>query len=352
MNAAEGIDIKCVGVTKTFRDFWMRPRVRAVEGVDLEVRRGQIYGLLGPNGSGKSTTIKMLLGLLAPTSGRIAVLGRRPRDVASKRHLGYLPEESYLYRFLSARETLDYYGRLFRLPRAVRAERTDRLLEMVGLEAVEHRPVGEFSKGMQRRVGLAQALINDPQLLILDEPTSGMDPVAARQIKDLIADLGRRGKTVLLCTHQLSDVEDLCDRVAIMFGGRVRAEGTCDDLLVQEALTTIQTDALPEGVVAEIRGVLARHGIDHCDVDRPRRRMESLFLEIVQRARTEGLQTSGARSGGRVADFLRGEGGGVVTVAAASSAAASAASADDDDAMTAPPAEVDAGLIDSLTRRS
>jgi ABC-2 type transport system ATP-binding protein len=306
MNDVSDIDVKCVGVTKTFRDFWMRPRVRAVEGVDLEIRRGQIYGLLGPNGSGKSTTIKMLLGLLSPTDGRISVLGRRPRDVASKRDVGYLPEESYLYRFLSARETLDYYGRLFRLPATVRRERTDRLLEMVGLEAVEHRPVGEFSKGMQRRVGLAQSLINDPQLLILDEPTSGMDPVGARQIKDLIADLGRRGKTVLLCTHQLSDVEDLCDRVAIMFGGRVRAEGTCDDLLVQEALTTIRTPALPADVVAEIRDLLARRGIGPCDIERPRRRMEALFLEIVDRARAEGIDTSGARSGGPVAAFLRG----------------------------------------------
>ena len=304
-DAAEGVDIKCVGLTKTFRDFWLRPRVRAVEGVDLEVRRGQVYGLLGPNGSGKSTTIKMILGLITPTSGRIAVLGRRPRDVASKQRIGYLPEESYLYRFLSARETLDYYGRLFRLPARLRRERIDMLLEMVGLDAVEHRPVGEFSKGMQRRVGLAQSLINDPQLLILDEPTSGMDPVGAKQIKDLIADLGRRGKTVLLCTHQLSDVEDLCDRVAIMFGGRVRAEGTCDELLEQEDRTTIRTAALPPAVVAEVRGVLERHGIGPVAVERPRRRMESLFLEIVEQARAEGARTSGATSGGRVADFLR-----------------------------------------------
>ncbi len=304
-DAADGVDIKCVGLTKTFRDFWMRPRVRAVEGVDLEVRRGQIYGLLGPNGSGKSTTIKMILGLISPTSGRIAVLGRRPRDVASKQRIGYLPEESYLYRFLSARETLDYYGRLFRLPARLRRERIDMLLEMVGLDAVEHRPVGEFSKGMQRRVGLAQSLINDPQLLILDEPTSGMDPVGAKQIKDLIADLGRRGKTVLLCTHQLSDVEDLCDRVAIMFGGRVRAEGTCDELLEQEDRTTIRTAALPPAVVAEVRSVLERHGIGPVAVERPRRRMESLFLEIVEQARVEGARTSGATSGGRVADFLR-----------------------------------------------
>ena len=336
MNATDGIDIKCVGLTKTFRDFWMRPRVKAVEGLDLEVRRGQVYGLLGPNGSGKSTTIKMLLGLLSPTKGRIAVLGRRPRDVATKKHVGYLPEESYLYRFLSARETLDYYGRLFRLPSSVRRERIDMLLDMVGLEAVEHRPVGEFSKGMQRRVGLAQSLINDPQLLILDEPTSGMDPVGARQIKDLIADLGRRGKTVLLCTHQLSDVEDLCDRVAIMFGGRVHAEGTCEELLVQEDTTTIRTDSLPAGVVDEIRGVLARHGIAHVDVEHPRRRMESLFLEIVERARAEGAETSGARSGGRVAEFLRGEGEEPAAAAGESVEAGR---------------PVDTGLIDSLVNR-
>lgn len=301
---ADGVDVKCVGLTKTFRDFWMRPRVRAVESIDLEIRRGEIYGLLGPNGSGKSTTIKMMLGLLTPTAGRIAVLGRRPRDVATKKRVGYLPEESYLYRFLSARETLDFYGRLFRLPPRVRRERIDLLLEMVGLEAVEHRPVGEFSKGMQRRVGLAQSLINDPQLLILDEPTSGMDPVGARQIKDLIADLGRRGKTVLLCTHQLSDVEDLCDRVAIMYGGRVRATGTCDELLSREDTTTIRTSALPPAVVAEVKSVLDRHGVGQVDVERPRRRMESLFLEIVEQARVEGAATSGARSGGTLPGFL------------------------------------------------
>ncbi len=343
--AADGIDIKCVSLTKTFRDFWMRPRVRAVEGIDLEVRRGQVYGLLGPNGSGKSTTIKMLLGLLAPTSGRIAVLGRRPRDVATKKHVGYLPEESYLYRFLSARETLDYYGRLFKIPGRMRRERIDMLLEMVGLQAVEHRPVGEFSKGMQRRVGLAQSLINDPQLLILDEPTSGMDPVGARQIKDLIADLGRRGKTVLLCTHQLSDVEDLCDRVAIMFGGKVRAEGTCDELLSQENLTNLQTDAIPEAVVEEIRGVLARHGVDHLAVERPRRRLESLFLEIVDKARSEGTDTSGARSGGHIPDFLR-------DVTRPDDAIARQPEPDVPAGETQPaPPKVDDGLIDSLVKR-
>ncbi|NQW48428.1 MAG: ABC transporter ATP-binding protein [Planctomycetes bacterium] len=298
------IDIACAGVTKTFCDFWMRPRVRAVENVNLEVRRGQIYGLLGPNGSGKSTTIKMLLGLLQPTSGRIAVLGKRPKDVQIKKSIGYLPEESYLYRFLSGRETLDYYGRLFRLERKARRERIDMLLEMVGLEAVQDRPVGEYSKGMQRRIGLAQSLINDPQLLILDEPTSGLDPVGARQIKDLIATLAVRGKTVLLCSHLLSDVEDLCDRVAIMYGGKVRAEGTCEELLEQEHATLLETSELPPLVVEEVRTLLRRHDLTLTKVQRPRRKLESLFLEIVEQARAEGVRTSGASSGGEVAEFL------------------------------------------------
>ncbi|MFN9368129.1 MAG: ABC transporter ATP-binding protein [Planctomycetia bacterium] len=389
--AADGVDIKCVGLVKTFRDFWMRPRVRAVEGVDLEVRRGEVFGLLGPNGSGKSTTIKMLLGLLTPTSGRIAVLGRRPRHVQTKKFIGYLPEESYLYRFLSARETLDFYGRLFRIPAAIRRERVDMLLSMVGLEAVEHRPVGEFSKGMQRRVGLAQSLINDPQLLILDEPTSGMDPIGARQIKDVIASLAARGKTILLCTHLLSDVEDLCSRVAIMYGGKVRAEGTIDQLLQEEHLTSLETDSLPADALAEVRAVLERRGLVIKSVAQPRRRLESLFLEIVDRARKEGLQTSGARNGGAIAGFLRpdaaaeraaeADGGAVLeqltarpTIGGGSASASPApasvnatppAEADPlarltaaqpagpggSTPETAPPAAVDQGMLDSLVRK-
>jgi ABC-2 type transport system ATP-binding protein len=325
------IDIACVGVCKTFQDFWLRPRVKAVESFDLEVRRGQIYGLLGPNGSGKSTTIKMLLGLLRPTAGRIAILGKRPNDVAVKQSIGYLPEESYLYRFLSGRETLDYYGRLFRLDARARRERIDMLLEMVGLEAVQDRPVGEYSKGMQRRIGLAQSLINDPQLLILDEPTSGMDPVGGRQIKDLIATLAARGKTVLLCSHLLGDVEDLCDRVAIMYGGRVRAEGTVNELLDQGNSTLLETPALTPAVVEEIRGVLERHQLPITRIDRPRRSLESLFLEIVEHARAEGVQTSGARSGGPVAEFLAHDA--------------------DPPAGEAAHSQPDTGLIDSLIRR-
>jgi ABC-2 type transport system ATP-binding protein len=298
------VEIACAGVTKVFRDFWMRPRVRAVEDVDLKVHRGQIFGLLGPNGSGKSTTIKMLLGLLQPSAGRIAVLGKRPTDVETKRLIGYLPEESYLYRFLSGRETLEYYGRLFRLERRTRAERIDMLLDMVGLDVVQDRPVGEYSKGMQRRIGLAQALINDPQLLILDEPTSGMDPVGAKQIKDVIALLAQRGKTVLLCSHLLADVEDLCDRVAIMYGGKIRVEGTCSELLESEHATLIETSEMSEPVTRALRGWLDERSVQITKIERPRRRLESLFLEIVEKARSEGVQTAGARSGGRVAEFL------------------------------------------------
>lgn len=335
--AEKPIDIACVGVTKTFRDFWMRPRVRAVDGVSLEVRRGQVYGLLGPNGSGKSTTIKMLLGLLQPTAGRIAILGKRPTDVATKKLIGYLPEESYLYRFLTGRETLEYFGRLFGLDARARRERIDMLLEMVGLEAAQDRPVGEYSKGMQRRIGLAQSLINDPQLLILDEPTSGMDPVGSRQIKDLIATLATRGKTVLLCSHLLGDVEDLCDRVAIMYGGRIRAEGTCAELLTQEHATILETSDMPDTVVAEVRDLLARHRLDLRRVDHPRRSLESLFLEIVEKAKAEGIRTTGASSGGAVADFLVAGPGGPPSSSPVPA--------------TLPAGTVDAGLLDSLTQR-
>ena len=332
------IDIACAGVSKVFRDFWMRPRVRAVESLDLEVSRGQIYGLLGPNGSGKSTTIKMLLGLLQPTAGRIAVLGKRPKDVAVKKLIGYLPEESYLYRFLTGRETLEYYGRLFRIERKALRERIDMLLEMVGLDAVQDRPVGEYSKGMQRRIGLAQSLINDPQLLILDEPTSGMDPVGAKQMKDLIGVLAARGKTVLLCSHLLSDVEDLCERVAIMYGGRLRAEGTCEELLQEEGTLVLQTSEISEQTLIEVRTVLSAHQATLTKVERPRRRLESLFLEIVEQARAEGLATSGANNGGRVAAFL----------AAGDDQTEGAESVNPAEPS---PAEIDTQLLDSLVNK-
>src|SRR5437773_5586831 len=221
------------GLTKIFKDFWTRPKARAVDNVDFEVRRGEVFGLLGPNGSGKSTTVKMLLGLLYPTKGHIEVFGHSPRHVATKSRIGYLPEESYLYRYLDSSETLDFFGSLFDLPNSERRRRAGQLLEMVGLKQARRRMVGEFSKGMQRRIGLAQALINDPDLVILDEPTSGLDPIGCRDVKDLILALARRGKTVILSSHLLADVEDVCDRVVIYYGGKVQAMGTLKELLAE-----------------------------------------------------------------------------------------------------------------------
>src|SRR5437868_4491573 len=233
------------GLTKIFKDFWGRSKARAVDNVDFEVRRGEVFGLLGPNGSGKSTTVKMLLGLLYPTKGHIEVFGHSPRHVATKSRIGYLPEESYLYRYLNSHETLDFFGNLFRLPSGERDKRAEQLLEMVGLSQTRTRAVGEFSKGMQRRIGLAQALINDPDLVILDEPTAGLDPIGCREVKDLILELARRGKTVILSSHLLSDVEDVCDRVVIYYGGRIQAMGELKDLLANRDAVRITTPPLP-----------------------------------------------------------------------------------------------------------
>jgi ABC-2 type transport system ATP-binding protein len=204
-----------------------------------------VFGLLGPNGSGKSTTVKLLLGLLNPSRGHIEVFGRSPRHVATKSRIGYLPEESYLYRYLNSRETLDFFGNLFHLPAEERQRRSEQLLEMVGLTQTHTRSVGEFSKGMQRRIGLAQALINDPDLVILDEPTAGLDPIGCREVKDLILALARRGKTVILSSHLLSDVEDVCDRVVIYYGGKIQALGTLRELLAKPDAIRITTPPLP-----------------------------------------------------------------------------------------------------------
>ena len=222
--------IELKDVRKTFRDFWLRPTVAAVDGLSFEVRGGEVFGLLGPNGSGKSTTIKMILGLLDPSGGRVKLFGKSPRSVAARRRLGYLPELSYLHPFLTAKETLMYYAGLCGLNRKVAAERTRQLLEMVGLKDVAKRPVGGFSKGMARRVALASALIGKPELLVLDEPTSGLDPVSTKEVKTLVKALAAGGMTVLMTSHLLADAEDVCDRVMILNHGKSVAEGRVDEL--------------------------------------------------------------------------------------------------------------------------
>src|SRR6266850_2646561 len=275
------------GLTKVFKDFWGRPKARAVDNVSFEVKRGEVFGLLGPNGSGKSTTVKMLLGLLYPTKGHIEVFGHSPRHVATKSRIGYLPEESYLYRYLNSRETLDFFGNLFHLNKSERDNRAEQLLEMVGLSQTRMRAVGEFSKGMQRRIGLAQALINDPDLIILDEPTSGLDPIGCREVKDLILALARRGKTVILSSHLLSDVEDVCDRVVIYYGGKIQAMGTLKELLAEPDTLRITTPVLPretlEKVLATIRKDITTGEVR---VDNPTQNLESYFLDVVNKARS------------------------------------------------------------------
>jgi ABC-2 type transport system ATP-binding protein len=269
-------------LSKIYRDFWGRQKVRALKALDLEVRRGEIFGLLGPNGSGKTTTIKLLLGLLFPTSGEALVFNRPATDVTKNERIGYLPEESYLYRFLNAEETLDFYGRLFDMPASVRRQRTQELIDLVGLRGAKRRQLREYSKGMTRRIGLAQALINDPELLVLDEPTSGLDPIGTREIKDLILKLRDEGKTVLLCSHLLPDVQDVCDRIAILYQGELKELGRVDTLLKMRDVTEIRTTALSDEAKAEIAAVVRRHQGDVLKIDNPTTTLEDLFLNIVR----------------------------------------------------------------------
>lgn len=292
-------------LVKIFKDFWHRPRVKAVDGVSFSVNRGEVFGLLGPNGSGKSTTIKLILGLLFPTKGHISILGKVSSDVAIKRHVGFLPEESYLYEYLDAEETLDFYARLFDIPARERKSRIDSLLRLTGLQASRHRLLNEFSKGMARRIGIAQALINDPDIVILDEPTTGLDPIGTREIKDLIIQLKERGKTVILSSHLLADVEDVCDRVVILYGGRIQAEGTTGELLRQEKLTQI-TAEMDEATVKEVTELIRkRQGADkEVKVHPPVERLENFFLRIVEEARASNQPTSGVGASEKGLSFL------------------------------------------------
>ena len=274
--------IETRALSKTYRDFWGRPKVRALKALDLEVKRGEVFGLLGPNGSGKTTTIKLLLGLLFPTEGQALIFGKDATDVGKNQRLGYLPEESYLYRFLNAEETLDFYGRLFDIPYNVLQERIDSLIKTVGLDRARKRQLKEYSKGMTRRIGLAQALINEPELILLDEPTSGLDPIGTREMKDMILRLKDQGKTVIMCSHLLADVQDVCDRIAILHQGELKELGRVDALLTQADVTQIRAKRLPDNCIEEIRQVIARHNGELLSVEHPTTTLEELFLSIVR----------------------------------------------------------------------
>lgn len=230
--------LRAEGLAKTFRIGFLRRKVEAVREVTFDVKRGEVFGFLGPNGAGKTTSMKMLMGLVFPDKGRAEVLGHPVPNTTAKRRLGYLPESPYFYEYLTPEEFLDLVGALSDVPRAERRLRADRLIERVGLDHARGRPLRKFSKGMLQRVGIAQALMGEPELIVLDEPMTGLDPVGRKEIRDLILELKREGRTVFFSTHILPDVEMTCDRVAMVFAGRTTAVGPLGQLLSARLVST------------------------------------------------------------------------------------------------------------------
>jgi ABC-2 type transport system ATP-binding protein len=280
---AQDVLVETRNLTKVYRDFWGRQKKRALNALNLQIYRGEIFGLLGPNGSGKTTTIKLLLGLLFPSDGDALVFGKPAAQVDKNERIGYLPEESYLYRFLNAEETLDFYGRLFNMPPGVRQNRARELIDMVGLSGDKRRILKEYSKGMRQRIGLAQALINDPELVILDEPTSGLDPLGTRWMKDLIIGLRDKGKTVLMCSHRLEDVQDICDRIAILNEGELQELGSVTSLLEDANRVEVQASGvrLSDELKRDLEAAFERHGGKVDFIGHPTTTLEDLFLRIV-----------------------------------------------------------------------
>ncbi|MGB7156551.1 MAG: ABC transporter ATP-binding protein [Tepidisphaeraceae bacterium] len=283
------------GLTKVYKDFWGRDKVRALDNLDLTIHRGEVFGLLGPNGSGKSTTIKLLLGLIFPSKGKASVLGFPAGDTAINEKVGFLPEESYLYRFLNGEETLKFYGRLFKIPSKELKRRVPQLLDTVGLdEKSRKRKLREYSKGMARRIGLAQALINNPDLILLDEPTTGLDPIGTREMKDLILSLKQQGKTVLLCSHLLADVQDVCDRIIILFKGKQQTLGHVRDLLQVKDITQISAKGLTPQQIDELKRYMAANGMGEASVTHPTTTLEDLFVRIVRENTPAGQSSVGS----------------------------------------------------------
>lgn len=274
-------------LTKIYRDFWGRKKKVALNALDLQIKRGEIFGLLGPNGSGKTTTIKLLLGLLFPTSGEATVFGRPAVDVRKNERIGYLPEESYLYRFLNAEETLDFYGRLFDMPSEVRKKRAAELIHTVGLDQDRRRTLREYSKGMRQRIGLAQALINDPEFIILDEPTSGLDPMGTIWMKGLIRELRDNGKTVLMCSHRLDDVQDVCDRIAILYNGDLQELGDVDKLVEDAARVEVRATnlRLTDSLKHDLANIIEKHGGRLESFGHPTTTLEDLFKKVVEESK-------------------------------------------------------------------
>jgi ABC-2 type transport system ATP-binding protein len=276
--------VRIENLTKIFPVPLRRQRVTAVRNISFEVRPGEVYGLLGPNGSGKSTTLKILLGLVTPNQGRAMIFGEDSRDYHSRRDVGFLPENPYFYKFLTAAETLRFYGKVCGMGGTILNKRVDELIHLVGLEDARDRRIGGFSKGMLQRIGLAQALIQDPRLVVLDEPTAGVDPAGSHQIRDLILDLKKRGKTVLLTSHLLEQVQEICDRVGIMARGEMIREGALADLVsVKNQTEFVIENATPE-IRSQIEHLLQNSPAKLLSTRQPQRSLESVFLELTAAA--------------------------------------------------------------------
>ncbi|MFM8682192.1 MAG: ABC transporter ATP-binding protein, partial [Chthoniobacterales bacterium] len=256
--------------------------VVAVQDLSLSVEEGEVYGLLGPNGSGKSTTLKILLGLVTATSGTTRVFGEDSNSVRSRRDVGFLPENPYFYKFLTGAETIRFFGKLSGMCGDALEARAKELLELVGLTDAAARRVGSYSKGMLQRIGLAQALVQDPGLLVLDEPTAGVDPVGSREIRDLILELKARGKTVLLCSHLLSQVQEVCDRVGILARGRLVREGRVEDLLAIGGRSEVIVENASAEQLAQLRAAAERLGVRIVSSGRAQTTLENLFLEAIE----------------------------------------------------------------------
>ena len=278
----DGSVIHTENLTKVYKGFWGRHKVSALNNLNLTVKKGEIFGLLGPNGSGKTTTVKLLLGLIYPTSGAINILGRPSSDIKIKNKIGFLPEETYLYKFLNADETLEFYGQLFNIPKKERKKKADYLIKLVGIESARKRPLKQYSKGMLRRIGLAQALINDPELVILDEPTSGLDPLGIRDIKDLILDMKSQGKTIFMCSHLLADVQDICDRVAILNKGELQIIGSVKELVSKTDTVEILAKNLSKDALNEIESFINKKNGEVISISTPTTTLEELFIKVVK----------------------------------------------------------------------
>jgi ABC-2 type transport system ATP-binding protein len=315
--ANDEIVLQIEGLTKVYRSLFTPGGVRAVDDLDLSIRHGETYSIVGPNGSGKTTTLKIILGLIFPTGGGATIFGRDISDLSVRERIGFLPEDAYLYDVFNGEELLDFYAGLFGYSRQRRRQLIDELLTLVGMQANRKVPFRECSKGMRQRLALAQALVNDPELLILDEPTSGLDPAGRHQMTQLILEMKKRGKTILLCSHFLAEVEEVCDRVGIMYRGRLVAEGTLAELAGAPTETVVTAEGVDltkvEGLAAmpkvlsvgagtvtmghdssdELWSVLEsirRAGGRLTQVQRPRPTLQDVFVRAIREDTSEAAQ--------------------------------------------------------------